>query len=156
MGASKGQSERQAQAAAGGRTAFVAAIKAVEDMRYIPLGNTGAGIGDFHLYKLPISCRRQVDHTAGRGVFQGIVQEIGDDPLQTRTIAIDHQDFGRLPELQLDTTILGQGDKQIDRFLDNPGNIERTQVEFNRSGVGLSDFQHRCNHLNQVVALIDN
>src|SRR5688500_3866756 len=65
----------------------------VESVRQGGGGNTNAVVGHFQHRSAAARGNRNLDGTAGRRVFNGIIEQVDDDLLQARGVAFDHDGF---------------------------------------------------------------
>ena len=149
--------DRQAKAeAARDPRALFEAVELLEDLAALGHGNADAGVVDADLQRLPVAAAAD-QHAPARGIFDGVGDEILQQPPQQRAVGLHRQRAGHEGQLQP----LGAGDR---RELDlerahQVGHLEARDRGRHRAGIEPRDVQQRAENLldrlQRVVDVLD-
>jgi hypothetical protein len=154
VGFDDGFDEAQAEAEAALGTAAVAAEKALPNARDFFRRNAHAGIGDFDHGPAGFAARPDFNAATRAGVFEGIVEEVGEHLASANPIDRDFACVGNL-EHNGDALFLGDILVEFDDFAEERGQIDGFTREFHHAGLGFGDIELRVEHGEDAIGFLN-
>lgn len=134
--------------------AFVAAVEAVPDSGLFIGGNADAVVLETDSAARGGAVGLDPDLSASGGVFESVIEEIGEDLADAQGIDVSRARGGSI-ELNGDLAFLGHALIEIDDFGKELGEIDVLAVEFEHAGFGFGDVHERFEHAEYAIGFLE-
>src|SRR5262249_50085791 len=131
--------EAQASPSQVSRAGTVGAVKAIEDVLEIFLGNADAGIGDGDAGVFSVLRKSDFAMAAARGVFDGVVDEDKQKTIERKSIGFDPNGISGRAKIYVERFVRGKKKGALLDFADVSAEFEWPEIEIADTGVGTGE-----------------